>query len=73
MSNIPANDAVRLRHMLDAAHKAREFVHGRRRSDLESDEMLALALVRLLEIFGKPPREFRLQYKYNCLLFPGVK
>ena len=39
--------------MLDAAHKAREFVQGRHRSDLETDEMLALALVRLLEIFGE--------------------
>jgi len=39
--------------MLDAAYKAREFVQGRNRSDLESDEMLALALVRLLEIFGE--------------------
>jgi uncharacterized protein with HEPN domain len=39
--------------MLDAAYKAREFVEGRNRSDLESNEMLALALVRLLEIFGE--------------------
>ena len=53
MSNIPANDAIRLRHMLDAAHKARGFAQGHHRSDLESDEMLALALVRLLEIFGE--------------------
>lgn len=53
MSSIPPDDAVRLRHMLDAAYKAREFVQGRNRSDLESDEMLALALVRLLEIFGE--------------------
>lgn len=53
MSSIPNYDALRLRHMLDAALKARQFVAGRERSDLEADEMLALALVRLLEILGE--------------------
>ena len=53
MFNIPAHDAVRLRHMLDAAHKARAFMRNRSRSELESDEMLALAVVRLLEILGE--------------------
>jgi len=46
-------DAVRLRHMLDAANKALEFTEGKSRGDLDSDEKLALALVRLLEIFGE--------------------
>ncbi len=53
MSAIPRDDLVRLRHMLDAAHKARRFVQGRERSDLETDEMLSLAIVRLLEIVGE--------------------
>ncbi|MEI2421588.1 HepT-like ribonuclease domain-containing protein, partial [Arthrospira platensis SPKY2] len=39
--------------MLDAAQKAVAFVDGRERSDLESDEMLSLAIVRLLEIIGE--------------------
>ena len=42
-------DAVRLRHMLDAAVKAKAFVAGRTRADLGQDEQLTLALVRLLE------------------------
>ncbi len=46
-------DVVRLRHMLDAARKAVDFVRGRKRSDLDTDEMLALALARLLEILGE--------------------
>ncbi len=45
-------DEVRLRHMLDAARKAVAFVDGKRRNDLE-DELLSLALVRLLEIIGE--------------------
>lgn len=57
MSNIPGNDAIRLRHMLDAAHKARQFILERERSDLESDEMLALAPVRLLAEDGALGRE----------------
>jgi uncharacterized protein with HEPN domain len=53
MSTISTSDAVRLRHMLDAAQKARHFIHNRSRSDLDSDELLSLALVRLLEIVGE--------------------
>ena len=48
-----ADDAVRLRHMLDAARKAVEFTHGKGRAELDADEKLALALVRLLEILGE--------------------
>ena len=50
-------DAVRLRHMLDAALKVREFVAGRTRGDLEQDERLALALVRLVEIIGEAAKQ----------------
>jgi uncharacterized protein with HEPN domain len=46
-------DLVRVRHMLDAARKAVEFTTGRSRADLETDEKLALALVRLLEVLGE--------------------
>jgi len=48
-----AEDAVRLCHMLDAAHKAVELTGTSKRSDLDKDEKLALALVRLLEILGE--------------------
>ena len=47
------DDSVRLRHMLDSARKAVEFCADRTRADLGSNEMLALALVRLLEILGE--------------------
>lgn len=39
--------------MLDAARKAVGFSAGRARADLDKDEMLALALTRLLEIIGE--------------------
>jgi uncharacterized protein with HEPN domain len=50
---MPLEDSVRLRHILDAATEATRFVEGRDRSDLDSNDMLSLALVRLLEIIGE--------------------
>ena len=47
------NDAVRLRHMLDAARKALSFSRGKTRVDIEQDDQLTLALVRLVEIIGE--------------------
>jgi uncharacterized protein with HEPN domain len=49
----PKTDTVRLQHMLDAAQKAIQFTQGRSRQDLNDDEMLALAIVRLVEILGE--------------------
>ena len=51
MSEISPVD--RLQHMLDAARKAGEFVQGKTRADLDRDDMLMLALVRLLEVVGE--------------------
>src|SRR2546426_11746013 len=45
--------AVSLRQMRDHAHEVVELVRGRSRSDLDSDRLPALALVRLLEIIGE--------------------
>lgn len=47
------SDIIRLRHMLDAAEKAIQFVEGKARPDLDRDEKLGLALVRLIEIIGE--------------------
>ncbi|NLF03265.1 MAG: DUF86 domain-containing protein [Anaerolineales bacterium] len=50
---MPKADEVRLRHMLDAGREALGYVQGRSRADLESDTMLARAVVRCLEIIGE--------------------
>jgi uncharacterized protein with HEPN domain len=44
---------IRYRHMLDNARKASAMASRRTRSDLDTDEMLSLALVRLLEVLGE--------------------
>ena len=46
-------DRVRLYHILDAAREAIIFSQGHSRADLESNRMLQLSLVRLLEIIGE--------------------
>ena len=47
------DDLVRLRHMLDAAQEAIEFVKDKHREDLDNDRKLTLALVKDLEIIGE--------------------
>ncbi len=47
------DDETRLRHMLDAAREASLFIQGKTRESLNTERMLALSLVRLLEIIGE--------------------
>jgi uncharacterized protein with HEPN domain len=47
------DDRLRLRHMLDAGREAVRFTQGKTRGDLDRDRVLALALVKLLEIVGE--------------------
>jgi uncharacterized protein with HEPN domain len=60
------DDAVRVRHMLDFARKAVQFNKGKSRADLDSNEMLAMATIHLIEVIGEASRtisaELRHQY-----------
>ena len=57
---------VSVHHMLDHAREALEMVEARSRADLDTDRMLNLALVRLVEVIGEAasrvPEEFRRRY-----------
>jgi len=57
MPTLPAEDLVRLRHMLEAARKAQEMAAGRCREDLDFDDQLSLALQRLIEILGEAAKK----------------
>lgn len=57
------DDAVRLRHMLDAATRAATFTKGKQRVDLGRDEILSFALVRLLEIVGEAAKNVSPEYQ----------
>jgi uncharacterized protein with HEPN domain len=58
-------DIVRLRHMLDAAKKIVEYTEPIQRADLDRDEKLALALVRLLEIVGEAAKAISPDFRRN--------
>lgn len=47
------DDAVRVRHMLDAARTAAGFARQHERADLDTNEIAAHGLVRLIEIVGE--------------------
>jgi uncharacterized protein with HEPN domain len=47
------DDLIRIRHMLDSAKEAMSFIRGRKRSDLDTDRMLVLSLVKSVEIVGE--------------------
>ena len=47
------DDLTRLKHIQQAAEEAISFVRGRNRNDLETERMLSLALVKLIEIIGE--------------------
>ncbi|MGP8080339.1 MAG: hypothetical protein ACLPVI_07495 [Dehalococcoidales bacterium] len=47
------DDVSRLQHILEAAEKARRYTKNRKRVDLDTDELLGLGLIRLLEIIGE--------------------
>jgi len=57
---------VSVHHMLDHAREAVDMTRGRTRADLDTDRMLNLSLVRLVEIIGEAasrvPEEFRARY-----------
>jgi uncharacterized protein with HEPN domain len=47
------DDEFRLRHLIAAASKAIAYSAGRQRADLDNDELLRLALTKLVEIVGE--------------------
>ena len=52
---MPKSNIVRLQHMFDSARKAIDFCKGHTREDLDSEDLLGLAVVRLIEVVGEAP------------------
>lgn len=50
---LPEKDRIRLLHMRDYAREAIEIAKGKTRNDMETNRLLNLSLVRLLEIVGE--------------------
>jgi uncharacterized protein with HEPN domain len=50
---MPKDDVIRVQHMLDAANEALSFAKGKNRHDVNIDRMLALSIIKLIEIIGE--------------------
>jgi uncharacterized protein with HEPN domain len=46
-------DETRLRDMLDESRVVKQFITGHTRSDLDTDTMLAYAVIRAIEVIGE--------------------
>ena len=66
------NDKVSMRQMLDQARRAQEMAHGRKRADLESHDMLELALTRLVEIIGEAAARVSPSTREKCSEIPWL-
>lgn len=67
---LPDADVVRLRHMLDAAVEAMEFIEGCTRGDLNTNKMLSRALVRDIEIIGEAASKVSAGSQKECPSLP---
>ena len=64
------DDAVRIRHMIDAGNTALRFVAGRQRGDIDTDEMLRFALVQAVQIIGEAASKVSLETRSATPLVP---
>jgi uncharacterized protein with HEPN domain len=64
------DDHVSVRQMLENARKATTFMQGKSRRDLDDDEMLSLAIVRLLEVLGEAARRVSIEYRDRTSQIP---
>ena len=67
---LPKADAIRLRHMLEAAQEAVAFINNRTRQDLDADRMLTFALVHAIEIIGEAASKVSAEGRSACPSLP---
>lgn len=56
-------DRVRLAHLSDAATKAVRYSSAKTRADLDDDELLRLALTKLVEIVGEAAKQVSMEFR----------
>jgi uncharacterized protein with HEPN domain len=64
------DDAIRLRHMLDAGREALSFAEGKLRTELDANRMLALSLVKSIEIIGEAASRVSPDCRAQCNEIP---
>lgn len=58
-----SEDRVRLAHLREAATKAVAYSEGKTRADLDDDELLRLALTKLIEIVGEAAKQVSVELR----------
>lgn len=68
------DDLTRLKHIRDSTMTAIRFVENKSRKNLDREEMLSLALVRLIEIIGEAATHVSLdcQRRYSQIPWRGM-
>jgi uncharacterized protein with HEPN domain len=56
------NDSIRLCHMLDHAKEALDLIADKKKKELQHNRVLALALIRLVEIVGEALHKYPLKW-----------
>lgn len=64
------DDEIRLRHMLDAARQALDFVRDETRGSLNKDRKLEFALVKAIEIVGEAASKVSTESRENLPQIP---
>jgi uncharacterized protein with HEPN domain len=64
---MPKDDLIRLQHMIDSAKETLSFARNKNKKDLYADRMLALSIVKSIEIIGEAAstvsKKFRERHK----------
>ena len=64
------DDLIRIRHMLEAAKEVMSFTTNRKRSDLDRDRMLTLAIVKSIEMIGEAASKVTQETRESCPEIP---
>ena len=67
------DDAVRLRHMVDHARLAVRFSGGRKREELDTDDLYRLAMIRAVEVVGEAASSLSPQFRVRYSDIPWVE
>jgi uncharacterized protein with HEPN domain len=67
------DDNIRIQHMLDSANEALSLIKGKKRGELDSDRLLGLALVRLMEVLGEAAGRITKDHRLNHPEIPWIQ
>ena len=63
-------DEIRIAHILEAGEAVARFLSGRRRADLDNDQMLSFALVRAIEVVGEAASKISCETRASLPVVP---